>query len=297
MVSCRTLPGSRASSRQAATRSLKPSWVSRALTSTRPPSVLACGWSKRATTGFANPSPWKVTWVIQSVAIEPPCDGVLKRLDTAFIAPARGSVALLFHRSRIFQVRGMGPSETRQRFAGEPWARPGRHSLRRGGLHARPLGPARPRLIKLRKSGLAADANPVDELRGALFGDGDREAQRVGLGFVERVGGVQHLPVAGHRLDHRHRLVLLFVVAQRDLPLDLPQARAELAPVLLRALADHVEGLAQLDLHALVLGRVVDPVLADELLAACRIGLVDAHLALGQWQAQPAVHRRGLDRP
>src|SRR6266545_3004920 len=104
MVSCRTLPGSRASSRQAATRSLMPSWVSRALTSTRPPSVLACGWSKRATTGFANPSPWKVTWVIQSVAIEPPCDGVLKRLDTAFIAPARGSVALLFHRSRIFQA-------------------------------------------------------------------------------------------------------------------------------------------------------------------------------------------------
>src|SRR6266545_7424755 len=106
MVSCRTLPGSRASSRQAATRSLMPSWVSRALTSTRPPSVLACGWSKRATTGFANPSPWKVTWVIQSVAIEPPCDGVLKRLDTAFIAPARGSVALLFHRSRIFQAKG-----------------------------------------------------------------------------------------------------------------------------------------------------------------------------------------------
>jgi hypothetical protein len=39
-------------------------------------------------------------------------------------------------------------------------------------------------------------------------------------------------------------------------------------------LADHVEGVAQLDLHALVLGRVVDPVLADELLAARRIGLV-----------------------
>src|SRR5712691_10337895 len=105
IVSCRTLPGSRASSRQAANRSVNPSWVSRALISTRPPSALASGRSKRATTGFANPSPWKVTCGIQSVAIEPPRVGAVKRLDTASIAPARGSVALLFHLSRIFQVR------------------------------------------------------------------------------------------------------------------------------------------------------------------------------------------------
>src|SRR6266581_4507471 len=105
IVSCRTLPGARASSRQAANRSVRPSSVSRALTRTKPPSVLTSGRSKRATTGFAKPSPWKVTCVIQSVAIEPPRDGVLKRLDTAFIAPTRGSVALLFHLSRIFQAR------------------------------------------------------------------------------------------------------------------------------------------------------------------------------------------------
>src|SRR3989442_10519894 len=106
IVSCRTLPGARTSSRQAANRCVRPSSVSRALNSTKPPSVLASGRSKRATTDFANPSPRKITWVIQSVAIEPPRDGVLKRLDTASIAPASGSVALLFHLSRIIRASG-----------------------------------------------------------------------------------------------------------------------------------------------------------------------------------------------
>src|SRR5437667_9014406 len=92
-------------------------------------------------------------------------------------------------------------------------------------------------------------------------------------------------------LDHDDRLVLLLVVAQRDLPLDLVEIGGDLPPLLLRALADQVEGVAHLDLHALVLGRVVDPVLADELLAAGRVGLVHAHLALGQRHAEPVVLR------
>src|SRR2546427_8680083 len=49
-------------------------------------------------------------------------------------------------------------------------------------------------------------------------------------------------PVAGHRLDHGDRLVLLLVVAQRDLPLDLVEIGGDLPPLLLRALADQVEG-------------------------------------------------------
>src|ERR687891_1928258 len=56
IVSCKTLPGSRASSRQPANRWVRPSSVSRALTRTKPPSALASGTSKRATTGCANPS-------------------------------------------------------------------------------------------------------------------------------------------------------------------------------------------------------------------------------------------------
>src|SRR5713101_5350214 len=71
-----------------------------------PPSELACGVSKRATTNFANPSPWKVTCGIQAVAIEPPRVSAAKRVDTASIAPSSGSVALLSHRSRIIQVSG-----------------------------------------------------------------------------------------------------------------------------------------------------------------------------------------------
>jgi len=39
------------------------------------------------------------------VAIEPPRLSAVKRPDTASIAPARGSVALLFHRSWIFRAR------------------------------------------------------------------------------------------------------------------------------------------------------------------------------------------------
>jgi hypothetical protein len=55
-------------------------------------------------------SPWhsKVTCAIQSVAIEPPGVRATKRLDTASIAPLRGSVALLLHRSRIKRARTIG---------------------------------------------------------------------------------------------------------------------------------------------------------------------------------------------
>src|SRR6266849_3308972 len=73
-----------------------------------PPSELAWGVSKRATTDFANPSPWKVTCGIQAVAIEPPRVSAAKRVDTASIAPSRGSVALLSHRSRIIQASNTG---------------------------------------------------------------------------------------------------------------------------------------------------------------------------------------------
>src|SRR5213593_1298360 len=81
----------------------------RALNSTKPPSELASGRSKRATTGFANPSPWKVTCAIQSVAIEAPRLRASKCLNNASIALASGSVALLFHLSRIFRL-GCGVS-------------------------------------------------------------------------------------------------------------------------------------------------------------------------------------------
>ena len=90
----------------------------------------------------------------------------------------------------------------------------------------------------------------------------------MGLHLLVPVGLAEHLPVPRHRLEDCHRDIFLFMVPQRDLPLDLIEPPADLLPVLLDSLADHVEGLPHLDLHALVLGGVVDPVLADELLAS-----------------------------
>src|SRR6266849_6310702 len=60
--------------------------------------------SKAATIGFALGSNPNVTCGIQAVAIEPPRVSAVKRVDTASIAPARDSVALFFHCSRIFQA-------------------------------------------------------------------------------------------------------------------------------------------------------------------------------------------------
>src|SRR5947209_17887741 len=62
--------------------------------------------SNAATTGLPFGSNRNVTCATQAVAIEPPRLSASKRSDTASIAPASGSVALVFHRSRIIQVRG-----------------------------------------------------------------------------------------------------------------------------------------------------------------------------------------------
>ena len=99
----------------------------------------------------------------------------------------------------------------------------------------------------------------------------------------------EDLPVAGNGLDDGDRLRLALVVTERNLPLDLVEVRGDLLEVLLGALADQIECVAHLDLHALVLGRVVDPVLADELLTARGVRLVDPDLALRQRQAQPVL--------
>src|SRR5512132_4088329 len=98
---CWTLPDCHRSVRLAASRRVSPRRSSRALSSTAPPSELAWAWSNRATMGCDSPWHSKVTCAIQSVAIEPPGVWATKRLNTASIAPLRGSVAVLFHRSRI----------------------------------------------------------------------------------------------------------------------------------------------------------------------------------------------------
>jgi hypothetical protein len=97
---------------------------------------------------------------------------------------------------------------------------------------------------------------------------------------------IRHVPPIGSFTStvDRGRLV----VAQRDLVLQLVDV-ADLLEVDLLALAHHVEGVADLQVERLVLRRVVDAVLADELHAAGRVLLVDAHDA--------RRHRHGPGRP
>jgi hypothetical protein len=79
------------------------------------------------------------------------------------------------------------------------------------------------------------------------------------------LGRPQDLPGAANRLvdldRHRDRLV----VTQRDLEFHLVNVGRDLLEVGLLALADDVEGVADLQVDDLVLRRVVDVILADEL--------------------------------
>src|SRR5262249_5639506 len=88
------------------------------------------------------------------------------------------------------------------------------------------------------------DAHAVGDLLGRFLLDRNLELERMAFDLLEPVRAVEHRPVAGHRLDHGDRLLLALVVAQRDLPLDLVDIRRDLPPLLLRALANHVERVA-----------------------------------------------------
>ncbi len=106
---------------------------------------------------------------------------------------------------------------------------------------------------------------------------------------VDALGAVarrEDLPVSAGRLHHPHLDVLVLVVAKLDTPAALVDARADDAVVHLTAVADHVERLAHLDAHLLVARRVIDAVLADELLRAAAIVLVDPHHAGRQRHAE-----------
>ena len=102
---------------------------------------------------------------------------------------------------------------------------------------------------------------------------------------------LEHGPVARHRLAHDHRRRLLLRVAQHDLVGALEDvarlvARLAAAEIGLLLVGGDVEGLAQLEADPLVLGGVVDAVLADELRVARAVLLVHAHHALRHRHAE-----------
>src|SRR5262249_6112958 len=110
-----------------------------------------------------------------------------------------------------------------------------------------------------------------------------------GLDFLVRLARPDDLPVPWYGLNHLDRDGLLLVVADPNLPLDLVEVRGDPLPVLLGALADHVEGIAHFDLDLLVFWCLAPPVLADELLAAGSVGLVAPPPPLGNRQAEPVL--------
>ena len=72
-----------------------------------------------------------------------------------------------------------------------------------------------------------------------------------------------------------HRLVL--VVAHGYLPRALRDAAADDVVIHLAAVSHYIEGLSHLDAHPLTTRRVVDSILAYELLSTAWIGLIHAH--------------------
>src|ERR1700722_15790397 len=132
-------------------------------------------------------------------------------------------------------------------------------------------------------------ARAVLDLRLAAGGDLDRVSEGEGVLLDVRMRLREHLPVASDRFDVKDLLDHVFVVAERDLPFALRGAAAQRGPRHLLAVADHVERLAHLDPDLLVAWRVIDLVLADELLRPALVGLVDADDALRQCHPEVVV--------
>ena len=77
------------------------------------------------------------------------------------------------------------------------------------------------RLLGWATSKSEADPDPIGHLRRAFRRNRDLVAERVGLELLVVLGLLEHLPIAGDRLDHAHHDVFLLVVPEADLPLHL----------------------------------------------------------------------------
>jgi hypothetical protein len=82
---------------------------------------------------------------------------------------------------------------------------------------------------------------------------------------------LHHLPVAGHGLLHPDHDGLVLGIAQFDAPGRFADIVGDASVIGLLALGGDVEGFAQPELELLVLRRVLDAVLADELRRALAV--------------------------
>src|SRR5687767_5230461 len=143
--------------------------------------------------------------------------------------------------------------------------------------------------IRVRRFMLVGHAHAIFQHGGAVRRHGNLELRGPGGGLRPLVRRADHAPGAADRLvdfnRHRSRLV----VAQRDLVFELVDVRRDLLEVDLLALADDVEGVADLDVQRLVLRRVHDPIFANKLHAALRVLLIHAQHAGRHRNAEAAL--------
>src|SRR5678815_1123279 len=137
--------------------------------------------------------------------------------------------------------------------------------------------------------------DPVSEDAFGVGGHGDAEFDGVRVGLGPGVGRCENLPVARHRLadDNGDRLALVVAYLDFELRLGVEPSGAHRAVIGLRPVRHHVEGVTHLHGDLLVLRRVSDVVLADELQAPRAVLLVEPHGA-------PAVsytHLRAHETP
>ena len=99
--------------------------------------------------------------------------------------------------------------------------------------------------------------------------------------FAVFVRGLLDFPIAPEMFDHRdgHRFILAVAQGYRNVLFGNPLGHPPM--ILDRALADYVEGVAQINAYLFVFRSVIDLILADELERTIFIGLHDTDFALG----------------
>src|SRR5437667_1038503 len=109
----------------------------------------------------------------------------------------------------------------------------------------------------------------------AVCGHRNSELGRKGSRLGVLVGRIKHLPIAADRLVHLHGDGCVLVVAQRDFKFHLPDVARYALVVGLLVFGDHIKSVADMNVDVLILGGVVDAILAGKENAAFGVLLID----------------------
>jgi CubicO group peptidase (beta-lactamase class C family) len=143
--------------------------------------------------------------------------------------------------------------------------KPGSQEARKPGSQVGVLSFQTSQLPGFRAQQSVRHPHPVPQHGRPVHRDRHHELRRPRFRLRPLVRRLEHAPRAADRLVHLDRDRRGLVIAKRDLVLNFVHARRDLLEVGLLALADDVERVADLEVQRLVLRRVVDAVLTDEL--------------------------------